>query len=44
MEWAGKQKAQGDGDKKNLGKYVTGLKAEVDSMNYQANTQFCLVS
>lgn len=42
MEWAGKQRAQGDPEKKSLGKYVTGPKAEVDSLNYQANTQFCL--
>lgn len=43
MEWVGKQRAQGE-DKKNLGKNVTGPKAEVGSMNYQADTQFCLVS
>lgn len=44
MEWVGKQRAQGEADKKNLRKNVTGLKAEVSSMNYQGNTQFCLVS
>lgn len=37
-------RAQGEADKKNLGKNVTGLKAEVSSLNYQGNTQFCLVS
>lgn len=44
MEWAGKRRAQSDEDKKSLGKNVTEPKAEVDSMNYQADTQFCLVS
>lgn len=44
MEWAGKRRAQADEDKKSLGKNVTEPKAEVDSVNYQANTQFCLVS
>lgn len=43
MEWVGKQRAQGNADK-ILGKNVTGPEAEAGSMNYQANTQFCLVS
>lgn len=38
VDWLGKQRAQGDADKRNLGKNTTGLKAEVDSMDYQGNT------